>query len=152
MSICIVDTSVFCNILNVPNRNQNREAVYEELKQRVANEDTLLLPLATIYETGNHIAQNGNGHERRKAAQRFVEQVDLALKGDTPFTPTDINEEDEIRSWLGNFPDFAMQGVGFGDVSIIEAFNKQKRLHQARRVFIWTLDEDMSAYDRTATV
>lgn len=152
MSICIVDTSVFCNILDVPNRNQDHESVLAELTERVESDDTLLLPLATIYETGNHIAQNGNGAERRSTARKFINQVGLALQGETPFTPTDVNDEEEIRRWLTDFPDYAASGVGFGDVSIIEAFNKQSRLHRARRVYIWSLDDDLAAYDRDAVL
>jgi hypothetical protein len=148
MSVCIIDTTVFCNILEVPNRCQDRDEVLQELEERVENEDTLLLPLATIYETGNHIAHTGDGRQRRAAAERFATQVDLALQGENPFTPTDINDEDEIRLWLEQFPDYAQQEIGFGDMSIIETFHKHEHLHPSRRVYIWALDEDLSGYDR----
>ncbi len=147
-SICIIDTSVFCNILEVPNLCQKRDQVLDRLEELIDEGATLLLPLATIYETGNHIAQNGDGRERRKAAERFTEQVDLALQGENPFTPTDINEEDELRQWLAQFPDYAEQEVGFGDMSITEAFRDECERHPSRRVFIWALDEDLSGYDR----
>jgi hypothetical protein len=38
-----------------------------------------LLPMATIIETGNHIAHNGNGDVRRQTAERFVKEVKAAL-------------------------------------------------------------------------
>jgi len=148
MSICIVDTSVFCNILEVPNLCQEREQVLQRLEELIDEGATLLLPLATIYETGNHIAQNGDGRQRRSAAERFGEQVDLALQGENPFTPTDINEEDELRQWLAQFPDYAQQEVGFDDMSIVEAFHDECERHPSRRVFIWALDDDLSSYDR----
>lgn len=148
MSICIVDTSVFCNILEVPNLCQEREQVLQRLEELIDKGATLLLPLATIYETGNHIAQNGDGRQRRNAAERFVEQVDLALQGENPFTPTDINEEDELRQWLAQFPEYAEQEVGFGDMSIVEAFHDECERHPSRWVFIWALDDDLSSYDR----
>lgn len=148
MDICIIDTSVFCNILDVPNLCQDRDRVLDRLEGLIDDGATLLLPLATIYETGNHIAQNGDGRQRRKAAERFVKQVDLALQGENPFTPTDINEEDELRQWLAQFPNYAEQGVGFGDMSIVEAFKDGCERHPSRRVFIWALDEDLSGYDR----
>lgn len=152
MSICIVDTSVFCNILEVPNLCQDRDRVFNRLEGLIEDGATLLLPLATIYETGNHIAQNGDGRERRNAAERFAEQVNLALQGENPFTPTDINEEDELRQWLAQFPDYAGHEVGFGDMSIIEAFRDQCDRHPSRRVFIWAIDSDLSGYDRGPTV
>lgn len=152
MSICIVDTSVFCNILEVPNRCQDRGQVLNRLEALIDEGATLLLPLATIYETGNHIAQNGDGQQRRNAAERFVEQVDLALQGENPFTPTDINEEDELRQWLTQFPEYAEREVGFGDMSIVEAFHDECERHPSRRVFIWALDQDLSNYDRDPQV
>lgn len=152
MSICIIDTSVFCNILEVPNRSQNREEVFTQLELLIEEGTTLLLPLATIYETGNHIAQNGDGRERRATARRFAEQVELALRGETPFTPTDINDERELQRWLTKFPDYAEGEVSFGDMSIIEAFHKECDRHSARRVFIWALDSDLSSYDREPEV
>jgi hypothetical protein len=148
MSICIVDTSVFCNILEVPNRSQDRGKVLDQLEGLIDDGATLLLPLATIYEAGNHIAQNGDGRARRATARRFAEQVELALRGETPFTPTDINDERELQRWLTQFPDYAEGGVSFGDMSIIEAFHKECGRHRARRVFIWALDDDLSSYDR----
>jgi len=60
-SICIIDTAVFCNILCVPNMDQDVKRAFAELEQYISLGYTLLLPLAVVYETGNHIAQNGNG-------------------------------------------------------------------------------------------
>lgn len=124
----------------------------ERLEELIDEGITLLLPLATIYETGNHIAQNGDGRQRRNAAERFVEQVDLALQGENPFTPTDINEEDELRRWLTRFPDYAEREVGFGDMAIVEAFRDECDRHPSRRVFIWALDGDLASYDREPQV
>jgi len=152
MSICIVDTSVFCNIIEVPNLCQDRDQVLDRLEQLIDEGSTLLLPLATIYETGNHIAKNGDGRERRNAAERFGTQVDLALRGENPFTPTDINEEDELRRWLVQFPDYAEQEVGFGDMSIIEASNEQCERHPSRRVFIWAINTHLAGYDRAPQI
>ena len=148
MSICIVDSSVFCNIIRVPNRCQHRDEVLDRLESLIEEGTTLLLPLATIYETGNHISRNGDGRQRRETAERFRRQVDLALRGENPFTPTAINEEEEIRRWLTQFPEYAEREVEFGDMSIVEAFRKQCDLHPSRHVFIWAIDSDLSSYDR----
>ena len=86
MSICLLDTSVFVEFLNVPNMNTQHAGICDELKQKFRDGEFLFLPLATILETGNHIAQNGNGTPRRKIAVLFVEQVQLALEGKSPFT------------------------------------------------------------------
>ena len=60
MSICLLDTSVFVEFLNVPNMNTRHAEICDELKQKIRDGEIQFLPLATILETGNHIAQNGN--------------------------------------------------------------------------------------------
>ena len=87
MSICLLDTSVFVEFLNVPNMNTRHAEICDELKQKIRDGEFLFLPLATILDLGNHIVQNGNGTQRRKIAVFFVEQVQLALEGKSPFTP-----------------------------------------------------------------
>jgi hypothetical protein len=67
-SICLIDTSIFLEILNVPNYNQHRASVLEDFQTYATYAQsgcTFLLPMATILETGNHIAQNGDGTMRR---------------------------------------------------------------------------------------
>jgi hypothetical protein len=147
-AICIIDTSVFCNILDVPRRNQHHADSMAELEAMVAAEHTLLLPLAAIYETGNHIAHNGDGTLRRRTAQVFVAQVRAAFSGDAPWTPTLVPEPEEFIDWLGEFPDHAGRGIGMGDLSIVKAWEEQCALHQARRVFIWSYDGHLQGYDR----
>ena len=147
-AICIIDTSVFCNILNVPRRNQRHGEAVAELDVMIRDGYTLLLPLATIYETGNHIAQNGDGGARRRAAEVFVRQVLAAFTGDAPWTPTLVPAPDDFISWLGEFPDQATRGVGLGDLSIIKTWERQCALNHARRVFIWSYDADLRGYDQ----
>ena len=149
MTICIVDTSVFCNILDVPGRNQDREQALKELEAYLKNGITLLLPLAAVYETGNHIAQLGDGEIRRTTALRFADQVHKAIIGKSPWTPTPVPEQEAMIGWLDEFPDNAMRGISLADLSIIKEFENQCRLHRVRRVFIWSYDNDLNAYDRS---
>jgi predicted nucleic acid-binding protein len=147
-AICIIDTSVFCNILDVPRRNQHHAQSLAELEAMVAAGHTLLLPLAAIYETGNHIAHSGDGTLRRRTARVFVTQVRAAFSGEAPWTPTLVPEPEEFIVWLDEFPDHAGRGTGMADLSIIKAWEQQCALHQARRVFIWSYDGDLQSYDR----
>ncbi|MCX6982373.1 MAG: hypothetical protein NTV08_16725 [Verrucomicrobia bacterium] len=149
MSIALIDTSVFCNIVPVPGRDQKRDEVLAELTELIKAKTVLLLPMAAVLETGNHIAQCGSGQQQRKAAQHFCEQVAKAIEGTAPWTPTPFWEIDALKVWLGEFPDKAMRGVGMGDLSIIKEWERQCALNRARRVFIWSLDgSDLSGYDR----
>jgi len=148
VTIGLVDTSVFCNVLNVPLRNDRHAEALSELQAYLDDGVTLLLPLAAVYETGNHIAHIARGSERRRVAERFAEQVRLAIMGDAPWTPTPLPDAAAIEAWLGEFPDQAMRGLGIGDLSIIQEFERQCALHRQRRVFVWSYDRHLAALDR----
>ncbi|GAX37301.1 hypothetical protein [Nodularia sp. NIES-3585] len=153
-SICLIDTSVFLEILNVPNYNQHRASVLEDFKTYAQSGCTFLLPMATILETGNHIAQNGDGTMRRKTALRFVKEVKDAFTGVAPWKPTTFPNTEEILLWIDQFPDLAgknkapqkQEGTSFGDLSIIREFEKSCHLFSMSEVFIWSLDSDLENY------
>lgn len=149
-AICIIDTSVFCNILGIPNKSQNQTKTLETLGTYLGNDATLLLPMTTIYETGNHIAQNGDGRIRRQKAQLFVEVVQKAFDGEAPWRPTPMDRLEHMVEWLPDFPNWAMQGSGFGDLSIVQIYERQCKLHRSRDVFIWSYDDHLSTYSRPA--
>ena len=157
-SICLIETSIFLNFLNVTNCNQDRELVLKDYKIYVESGCTFLLPMATIIETGNHIAQNGNGTIRRKTAIHFVAEVKAAFKGEAPWSLTQFLEAKEMLLWIDNFPDLAgrnkaadkYEGTSFGDLSIIEEFNKSCKRFPMREVFIWSLDSDLNSYHQNA--
>lgn len=153
-SICLIDTSIFLNLLNVPNRNASREKVLQDFETYIEAGCTFLLPMATILETGNHIAQNGDGNTRRAVAQRFVELVKSTFANEAPWRPMEFPSTREISIWLERFPDLAGQnkapgrseGTSFGDLSIIQDFEKTCRKNSMSEVFIWSLDRDLEVY------
>lgn len=153
-SIYLIDTSIFLEILNVPNYNQHRASVLEDFKTYSLAGCTFLLPMATILETGNHIAQNGDGTMRRKTAKRFVKEVKEAFTGVAPWRPTTFPNTAEILKWIDQFPDEAgknkahnkQEGTSFGDFSIIQEFHKSCEMFSMSEVFIWSLDSDLKNY------
>lgn len=146
-AVAIVDTSIFCNVLNIPYMNGERNQVIEKFEQFLKQDTTLLLPMAAVYETGNHIAHLSNGTHRRRCAELFVEQVKQAIAGEAPWQVMQVPTTEEIGEWLSGFPDSAMRGAGMGDLSIIKEWEKFKRRVPNRRVFIWSLDQDLQGYD-----
>jgi hypothetical protein len=146
-AVAIVDTSIFCNILDIPHMNSAKKKVMEELKEFLEHGTTLLLPMAAVYETGNPIAQLSDGNNRRHYAEVFVNQVTKAIAGEAPWTVMQVPTTEEIGAWLSGFPDSAMRGAGMGDLSIIQEWQKFKRKVPDRRVFIWSLDSDLQGYD-----
>ena len=151
MSIIILDTSIVCNIVRIPGKYQNYDEVIHSLREFIQQGFTLLLPMATIIETGNHVAQNGDGNQRRQTAERFVEVVNGAIKHEAPWTiPNPLFSPEDLAEYLVDFPDNAMRKIGLGDLSIVKEFEHQCKLHSDRRVFIWSIDEHLGGYDRQA--
>lgn len=146
MTVVLVDTTVFLNVLDVPGFNQNHDAVVEQLRRRLEERHELLLPIAAIFETGNHIGQLPDGRLRRRTAERFVEQVRKALDGTAPWTPARPIAIADIADWLQGFADHAMAGRGLGDVSIIAEWQRQRLLSPRRRIEIWSLDGHLQGY------
>lgn len=147
MTICLIDTSIFCELLAIPKMYSNRAVIAAEFRNRADAHEVFLLPMATLVETGNHIGQNGNGDQRRQTAQRFVGQVSRAFQGTAPFTLTRFPEIGEFSGWLAAFPDRACEGIGLGDLTIIAEWERQRTLNPTRRVYIWSLDKHLSAFD-----
>ena len=154
-AICLIDTSIFLNLLQVPGRCQDKKQVFEDFKQYIGNGCTFILPMATIIETGNHIAQNGDGNLRRQTAQRFCTAVREAFNGEAPYRPSDFPQSSDILQWLDEFPAHAGrnksatrtgEGTSFGDLSIIKEYERSLALFSMSEVFIWSLDSDLAAY------
>lgn len=99
-AIVILDTSVFLNVLDVPGRNQDRAGVIRRLRAFHGARAQLLLPLAAVIETGNHIARLPDGRQRRRYAASFAAEVRKAVDGEAPWRATVPPEEDEILRWL----------------------------------------------------
>ena len=97
MDICLIDTSIFDEILNIPGKSQCYSSTIDELDQKLRQKEHLFLPMATILECGNHIAQIGNGTRRRGAAKRFIIEVRKALEGISPFIAMLFHQENQVQ-------------------------------------------------------
>jgi hypothetical protein len=155
--IVLLDTSVYLNVLDVPGFNQDREKILEAFQVSIRNGDHFLLPLAAVWETGNHIADLDNGQLRRNYANILVADVRNAFSGAVPYRATHFPDREEFLIWLGDFPEVAMrnksaekqrEGVSLADLSIIKEWGRNCERHSMSRVRIWSLDSDLEAYDR----
>jgi hypothetical protein len=145
--IVLLDTSVYLNVLDVPGFNQKRDDILNEFGDRDRNDDSFFLPMATIWETGNHISHLPNGGLRYQFAQQFVKDVGKALNGNLPYKMTYFPEKNVFLEWLGDFPDCAKRQVSFGDLSIIKEWKQACNIFPMSRVLIWSLDSDLAGYD-----
>ena len=147
--IHLIDTSVFCCILRVPGMcsTEQQQQMRSELNQLVGRPGiSLLLPVATIYETGNHIAHAPTN--RLTVAQQFAAFVGAGLTSQPPWALTPLPNHAQMGAWLAEFPARADAQVGLGDLSIIKTFEEQCAQFPTYRVRIWSIDEHLSSYDR----
>ena len=158
--ICLLDTSILLNILDVPNRNNDKAQVLADFKTYIESNCRFIIPFVVAVEVGNHISQNVDGHTRRKTATKFVDMMQKTFAGELPFEISRFDLKAEWQQWITEFIDKAGQnktaskpneGISLTDLSILKEFediqakNKANK-HQHVKVFIWSLDSDLSAY------
>lgn len=152
--VYFVDTSVLLNLLDVPQRNQDRAEVTALFKERVRAGAILVIPAATIIETGNLIAQLADGGARRDRATRLAGFLTAAAEGRAPWTVVATEWSGEFLQSLvdggGTAPslaDLAMQGVGAGDACILrELAAYRSRVPSGLTLSVWTLDAGLAAH------
>lgn len=151
-TICFIDTSILCNLVPVPGYDQHRVQVIEEMGHRLDNGEEFILPITTVIETGNHIAQLGSGRARRQAATQLDAILRRVSAGQSPwylhdvawgkgFLQTMVDGADTSTSYI----EHAQAGLGAGDLCILterHSFSKRSRIPAN----IWTLDEGLSAW------
>jgi hypothetical protein len=156
-AIVLLDTSIYLNVLDVPGYNQDRGTVLDEFRGCITRGDYFLLPLATVWETGNHIADLGDGQTRRRYAQTLLTDVTKAFNGDLPYRATHFPARAEFLAWLGDFPAMTTrsksdkkqrEGISLADLSIIKEWEQNCARHHMSRVRVWSLDSDLAGYDR----
>lgn len=147
-----IDTSVFVEFLQVPNLSNPESRVIEELREKIDKGISFVIPITTIIETGNHIAQCSG--DRRGAAGRFVRAIQAARKSEPPWIIRKV-------SWDEEFLDNFMAGVdtqceliqhltnktlGAGDVAILAECDQFRNEMQAN-VSVWSLDQKLASYN-----
>lgn len=148
-NVHFVDTSVLVELLNIPQRNQNYEAVKAEYEKLTRQKDVFVLPLAVLVETGNHIAHISDGNVRRKIAITFVDFLKHAINHEGNLNVMPELSKDVLNKVIECFPLQAQAGIGFGDTSIIEQFDDYWKNHQPiGHMRIWSLDLHLAAYER----
>lgn len=125
------------------------EKVNAEIESQLQQGSTLLvLPLATIIEAGNHIAQCGKG--RYRSAQAFADIVIHALDGQSPWAifshQNNLWETEKLRNLITRWRSQVVQSEhSLGDASIVDvAFFYHAMGHE---VTIFTADAGLKAYE-----
>jgi len=162
--VLIFDTSVLCCWLAVPGKDEagpiedrwNQARIQELVDQECDKQSTFVLPLASLIETGNHIAQAprdryGGDRDRHELATRLADYLRKAADSDTPWAAfTDQSllwEAEHLKKLAAEWPALAASGFSIGDATI-----KDVAEHYARagyEVEILTGDAGLKAYQPT---
>lgn len=151
--LAIIDTSWLCVYLSVPGKEACTGEVSlstDEAKQTWEEKEKegfrFVLPLTTVIETGNHIAQAPR--KRREVATTFVKDIVLeASKAKTPwivFSQQLDNWQPDQMSWLKEWPDYAEAKLSIGDMAIKQVADFYSKL--GYEVEIFTCDEGLKAH------
>lgn len=144
-----MDTSVMLELLNIPGKSSHHDEINKEYLMLSYQEDAFVLPLATLIETGNHIAHVSDGNLRRIIASKFSELIKMGIHAENgwnidPEVPLTI-----LESIIQKFPDQAMTGVGLGDMSIIAQFENYWNNKQPIGIMrLWSMDTHLQGYIR----
>lgn len=126
--ILIVDTSVLCCWLQVPGKEEagpledrwNHERISQLLEEELKQKSTLVLPLATLIETGNHIAQApANRFECATALAGYLREAANATSPWVAFTEqTELWQSTNLHALADVWPQLAAQKLTIGDATI----------------------------------
>lgn len=155
-TVVFIDTSIMCNLLDIPGKNQDRAGVaveYRELAERGAQ---FVLPISTVIETGNHIEQLPSGHARRTCAEAFSGILREIAANRAPWV---LHEHAWNADFLTTFCDGGIASPAFqevatagtlggGDVSILVERDRYQARVDSRTsdVRVWTRDRALAAY------
>ena len=153
--VVFLDTSVLCNVLDVPRKNGERNRVMPRFNELLTDGTVLVVPIAAVIEVGNHIAQLPEGSRRTRSAvfETFLRQ---SLSSTPPWVVSgaawDTSFLDDLLTGHSQRPgmvELCERGVGTGDGAIlleVERFRQRADLPSALPVELWTLDRALDAH------
>ena len=116
------------------------------IKEELVKSSTFVLPLASIIETGNHVAQAPR--DRFRLAIRLSEIIADAANATSPWAAftdqADLWGAERLRSLVKEWPDLAVGGMSIGDATIKDVADYYARAQYD--VEIVTGDAGLKAY------
>ena len=153
--VLILDTSVLCCRLKVPGKEEagpgHDRWNYARINQLLTREQqygsTFVLPMATLIETGNHIAQASM--QRYERATELADLLREVADGTTPWAAfTDQStlwQSENLRALAESWPLLAAGGTSIGDATIKDV--AEFYASAGFKVEILTGDQGLKAYE-----
>ncbi len=153
--VLIIDTSILCVWLDVPGMDTcgpdtdqwDKARVQQKIEEEQEDKSTFVLPLATIIETGNHIAQGT--HSRKDRAEALADLMNKSADQQTPWAAFSeqgaLWSPEKLKVLAGTWPDLAASKLSIGDATIkdVADYYSQMGCH----VEILTGDQGLKSYE-----
>lgn len=153
--VVVIDSSVLCCWLNVPGKSTcgpdndrwTHKRVSDFINTKIQEGATFVLPIASMIETGNHIAQSpGNCYQ---IAIALADLMKATANGQSPWAAFELQNElwrsSELIKLADEWPQKATSGIGIGDATIISVADFYA-IQGTIQVTIFTGDQGLKAY------
>jgi hypothetical protein len=157
--VLVLDTSVLCVWLQISGKDTMGKAndpwdfkrVNHKIEEEIAKRTVLVLPLASIIETGNHIAQCPG--DRFTLAGKFADLIRKTANNETPWAAftvqSDLWSAEKLNALADNWPILAASKLSLGDATIKDV--AEYYAEQGLTVEIFTGDQGLKAYEPKPT-
>lgn len=155
--VLIIDTSILMVWLNVPGfetagkgNEWTIDNVTEKLQKEQDNGTCFILPIATIIEAGNHIAQVKKGDEICKSlVNRFADLLENVAKNETPWTlfknQAELWSPEQLIELAEQWRKTGIMKLSLGDASIVKIAQYYQPTYE---VEIFTGDRQLKGYEK----
>lgn len=126
--VLVMDTSILCVYLKVPDMNDcgsdddkwDYDRVFHKISDEMNENSTLVLPMAALIETGNHIAHANR--ERYETAKKLSEIIFKVANEEEPWAAFTFQrklwDEKGLIKLGKEWPELAARGISIGDATI----------------------------------
>lgn len=153
--VLILDTSILCIWLKVPGKDTcgsgenvlTHDIVSDKINKEIENNTTFIIPVSSIIETGNHIAQSSG--DRYNVAKKLVDIIHKSADAESPWATftqqSSLWTSDALKLLANKWQETVVSGQSLGDASIVDVANYYHNL--GRDVEIYTGDGGLKAYE-----
>jgi hypothetical protein len=153
--VLIIDTSILCVWLDVPGMDScgpdhdkwDRQRIDSKLTREMTAKTTFVLPLASIIETGNHIAQAA--HHRKECAEALANLMRKSADVESPWAAFSdqsvLWSAGKLKGLADTWPALAVQKLSLGDATIKDVADHYAQMGYA--VEILTGDQGLKAHE-----
>ena len=158
--VLIFDTSVLCVWLKVPSKEtcgpEDNMLTYDVVDAKIEEEKkkgtTFVLPIASIIETGNHIAHSSG--DRHAVGHAFADIIAATADQISPWAAfteqSELWKKENLKVLAERWKESVISGQSLGDASIVDVANYYASA--AFEVEIFTGDEGLKAYQPSVAV